>query len=294
MNAGVDILGPALLFCPGNRADRFDKALQAADQAVIDLEDSVGPNEKDTALANAITLVRRPDARAIVRANRPITERGRQEIAALAAAGARRILLPKTESGAEVDAALEQGRSAPAMEFLLTVETAKGVIALPEMLSRPRIAGISWGPYDLAADMGLRSVRDEDGNFLSPIAHARDQLLLQAAAARLPAFDTVTTELGDPEQIARDVTAAVTLGFLGKFAIHPSQVPIIRAAFIPAARDVERARRMLAAAAGNAVFVCEGEMVDEPILRRARHIVALADRIGARGSSEPSARRAKG
>lgn len=283
MSESVDILGPALLFCPGTRPDRFDKALQAADQAVIDLEDAVGLADKDSALANALAFVARARARTIVRANRPVTDRGRNEIAALAAAGAPRILLPKVESGAEVDAALAQGRSA-ALQFIVTIETAKGVVALPEILSRPKIAGISWGPYDLAADTGLRSVRDGEGRFLSPIAHARDQMLLHAAARRVPVFDTVTTELGDPAQIARDVADAVTLGFMGKFAIHPSQVPVIRAAFIPTATDVERSRRMLSAAGDKAVFLFDGEMVDEPILRRARHIVALADRIGARGA----------
>ncbi|GGC78007.1 HpcH/HpaI aldolase/citrate lyase family protein [Chelatococcus reniformis] len=274
-------LGPALLFCPGDRPERFAKAAATADQAVLDLEDGVLPDGKDAARAAVVAYLAEAGARAIVRINHPATPRGRADAAAIVAAGGRTLLLPKTQSRMEVDDILALRAGADRLRVVVTVETALGVRALPEILGQPGVTAVSWGPYDLAADMGLRSARDGAGQLLSPLAHARDQILLAAAAARTTVLDTVTAELRDPAILARDAEVAALFGMRGKFAIHPAQVDVIRRAFRPSAAEVERCRRLLAAVPAHGAFLFEGDMIDEPMLRRARRTLALAERADA-------------
>lgn len=266
-------LGPALLFCPGDRPERFAKALAAADNPVLDLEDGVGPANKTAARAAVVAFVQTAPERTIVRINRPLTDFGRADAQAVAAAGARTVLLPKTETGAEV-AALRR----PGLAVIVTIETARGVLALGDILAQAGVAAISWGPYDLAADLGFAAVREKDGRYIGTIEQIRGQILLHAAAAGVPMLDTVTAEIADTALLQRDVGEAALLGMHGKFVVHPSQVAAVRTEFAPPAELVARCRRLLDAAGGRAVFMFEGEMVDEPILRRARTIVARAAR----------------
>src|SRR5690606_11493397 len=181
----------------------------------------------------------------IVRINHPKSERGIADAKALKAAGARLLLLPKTETVEEIDAFLSAWGDSD-IRLILTIETAKGVLALPRLLSSPAVAGVSWGPYDLAADMGARSVRDETGALHSTFRYVRDRLLVEAAAFGVAIFDTVTAELSDPEMTRRDSLEAAELGFAGKLCIHPSQVEDIRVAFRPSAKQVDWAMRLIA------------------------------------------------
>lgn len=268
----LDAAGWALLFCPGDRPQRFDRAAEVADIAVLDLEDGVAPDGKDAAREAVLAHLARSAAVA-VRVNHPATGRGAADIRAVAAAGATLLLLPKIETVAELDAA---AGAAPGCELIATIETARGVLAVEAVARHPAVAALSWGPYDLAADMGMRAVRDAAGQLLPPLLHARNRLLLAAAAARRTALDTVTAELRDPAAIVRDAQEGAMLGFRGKFAVHPTQVEPIRAAYRPTGAEAERARRLLESVDGRGVFVFEGEMVDEPMLRRARSIVAAA------------------
>jgi citrate lyase subunit beta/citryl-CoA lyase len=279
------VLGPALLFCPGDRPERFAKALAVADNPVLDLEDAVGGAGKAAARAAVAAFLPTAPERIVVRINRPLTELGQEDARVVTAAGVRTVLLPKTDAGAEI-AALRAGR--PHLAIIATIETARGVLALGDILAQEGVVAVSWGPYDLAADLGMAAVRRADGRYLGPIEHIRDQILLHAAAAGVPMFDTVTTEIANAALLQRDVGEAVLLGMHGKFNVHPSQVAAVRAEFAPPAELVERSRRMLDAAAGRAVFQFDGEMVDEPILRRARTIVARAER--AQASAKPAPR----
>ncbi len=262
--------GPALLFCPGDRPERFDKAVAAADMAVLDLEDGVAAPRRDEARMAVCDFLSR-GGRAAVRPNLPTSERGRADIVALAAAGARLLLLPKTETAQEIATVAALTDAA----LIASVETARGALALEEICAHPAVAAVSWGPYDLAADMGARAVRDGQGVLLSPFAHIRDRLLIAAAAHGKAAIDTVTAELRDPAVIAADAASGAMLGFRAKFAIHPAQVAPIRAAYAPPAEDVARAERMLEQAGQGGAVLFEGEMVDEPMLRRARRLVAM-------------------
>ncbi len=262
-------LGPALLFCPGDRPERFSKAADAADLAVLDLEDGVSAPNK-VAARDAVCAFVAKGGRVAVRPNLPTTERGRADIVALAHAGAHILLLPKTES---VDEIAEVAKLTDAA-LIASIETARGALALDAICAHPAVAAVSWGPYDLAADVGALAVRDAAGALLSPFAHVRDRLLLVAAAMGKIAVDTVTAELREPEVIRADAAAGAMLGFRAKFAIHPSQVAPIRLAYAPPADAVARAGRMLDQAGQGGAVLFEGEMVDEPMLRRARAILA--------------------
>lgn len=270
--------GPSLLFCPGDRPDRFDKAASAADIAVLDLEDGVSPDRKDMARHEVVRYLRQADKQPMVRINHPATQRGIDDAAAVVDAGARILLLPKTGSLAEIR---QVGNLRPDAQLFLvpTIESACGALAMDEILSSPDVAAVSWGPYDLAAELGIEAIRNADGGFASPIAHIRDRLIWVAAANDKNVLDTVTTEFSAESLLAADLRTAVSLGMIGKFAIHPRQIDMIRKAFMPSADKLDRYRRIVASDSGGA-FGFEGEMVDAPIVKRARRYLMLADRYG--------------
>ncbi len=280
MSALDATIGPALLFCPGERAERFGKAVAGSDVAVLDLEDGTSGPNKETARAAVCAFVAATGADLVVRINHPSGERGIADVRALKAAGARRLLLPKTETIREIDAVCSTWGSGE-LEIILTIETAKGLLALPQLLAHPSVAGVSWGPYDMAADIGARSVRDDAGNLHSTFRYARDRLLLDAAAYAIPAYDTVSVELSDPATTRRDSAEAAELGFAGKFCIHPGQVDQIRSAFRPSDRQIDWATRLIAGFGAHGATLFEGDMVDEPMLRRARRILQQRDRFAA-------------
>jgi citrate lyase subunit beta / citryl-CoA lyase len=169
VKAALHTLGPALLFCPGDRPERFAKARAAADNPVLDLEDGVGAANKATARAAVASFVKEAPERTIVRINRPLTELGREDARVIAAAGARTVLLPKTETGAEIAALRQAGGGRADLAVIATIETARGVLALGDILAQEGVVAVSWGPYDLAADLGLAAVRHPDGRYLGPI-----------------------------------------------------------------------------------------------------------------------------
>ena len=274
MSLTIHDLGPSLLFCPGDRPERFQKAVDAADNAILDMEDGSAPANRDMARDAIAGYLRMASKPTIVRINLASTARGKADAIAILAAGARVIILPKTESAKDVDAVASLGDAI----LIATIESARGAQAMEDILAHPAVAGVTWGPYDLAADMGMRKVRDSNNRLLAPLELVRNRLLLAAAAARKAPIDTVTVELANPDLMIREAREAADLGFEAKMCIHPMQVKIIREAFRPTDADVEHARRLIAAgeAAGNGALLFEGEMVDEPILKRARRVLAVA------------------
>jgi citrate lyase subunit beta/citryl-CoA lyase len=267
-------IGPSLLFCPGDRPERFSKATAVADTAVLDLEDGVASTAKDGARDNVCSFLKERGLKTVVvRINHPKTQRGRDDASSVLAAGCDLLLLPKTETVAEVDAVVSSAKGV-GPRLIVTVETARGLLALGEILAHPSVAAVAWGPYDLGADLGARTIRGADGAYLSPFSQARNVILFHAAAAQVIALDTVTTELSnDAAMLVRDAENAAQLGFAGKFAIHPSQIETIRRAFAPSQAEVDRARRLISAAEGRGAMSFEGDMIDEPMVRRARRIV---------------------
>ena len=266
------------LFCPANVPDRFTKALASgADAVIFDLEDAVPPDDKVAARRHAIEIVGRPGVARVVRClrmNALQTADGLRDVLALLEARCTPdvLIVPKVESERDlVLVARLLGALCPALVPL--VETARGVLEAERIATHPRVVGLAFGGADLAADLGV----DVDWEAL---AWSRQRLVHAAATAGVAVIDVPHLVLDDASSLAAESARARRIGFTGKLAIHPRQIDAINAAFTPTAADVARASRVVAAidAAGGGVCVVDGKMVDAPVVRAARRILALADR----------------
>ncbi|MFB4262123.1 HpcH/HpaI aldolase/citrate lyase family protein [Nonomuraea sp. GTA35] len=274
------------LYVPGDRPERFDKAVASgADVVIIDLEDAVAPVRKDAARQNAVAYLRArrgtPGAAVHVRVNDPATARGRDDLAAVGEL-ADAVRLPKVESTAVLDALT----GAPAYALL---ESAAGIVAAREIAAHPRVAGVALGEQDLAAEL---AITDEQA-----MNHLRLQVVLAAAAAGLPPVPmSVYPDVKDEAGLVASCRAGRALGLFGRTAIHPRQIPAIRRAFRPTEEETARAAEIVAAAeqaeqAGvGAVALPDGRFVDAPIVVRARRTVDLARRLADRPETPPGPR----
>lgn len=275
MSAGMERLGmgPALLFCPGDRPDRFQKAADRADAVILDLEDAVGPESKAAARAAIRTAALDPE-RTIVRVQDASATGFGEDLAAVADSPFRTVMLAKTESVAQVDRVVA---GVPGARVVVLVETARGVLAVESLAAHEAVVGVMWGAEDLVASIGGTSSRREGGGYRDVALHARSRVLLAAAARGVTAIDAIRTDIADLEGAHAEALDAAASGFGAKAAIHPSHVEPYRRAFAPTEAQLDEARRILGAAeAAPGVFSFEGRMVDEPILRHARSVVARA------------------
>jgi citrate lyase subunit beta/citryl-CoA lyase len=235
-----------------------------ADVAVLDLEDAVPHDMKDRARQMVAEVAStRP---CWVRVNRARSELCDRDLEALAGSvlGLR---IPKVESAAEVEWVAER---APGVPLDCTIESARGVIAAFEIASVPACALLSYGGLDLAADLGIAAGEQET-------LFARSYLVTAARAAGKPSpSDGVHPFLQDDAGLRKEAEGARRLGFFGKAAIHPRQVPIIHEVFMPTPEELEWARRVLAAfeaSGGAATRTADGEFVDLPVAERARRLM---------------------
>ena len=263
-----DTLGPALLFCPADRPDRFGKALAAADTVILDLEDAVAADRKDAARA-AVAASALPVQRTVVRVNPVSAGMLEADLAAVDAAGYRTVMLAKAESPGDV-AALDR------YAVIALCETPAGVLAAPELAAAPNTVGLMWGAEDLVAALGGRSSRGADGRYRDVARAARAAVLLAAGAGGTAAYDAVHLDLTDDAGLAAEAEDAAASGFAGTVCIHPRQVPIVRAAYLPTEAELAWAHRVLEAGAAGGVVAVDGRMVDEPLLVQARRVVAAA------------------
>jgi citrate lyase subunit beta/citryl-CoA lyase len=255
------------LFVPGDRADRFEKAAASgADIVVHDLEDAVEPDAK--AVARDRVVRRLTDGGVgCVRINAHGTPFHDADVAALAGVpGLSGVLVPKAEDPRVlVDLGSVLG---PGTAVIALVETALGQHRVHELAAAPGVTRLAFGSIDFALDIGA-----DDAAL--PLLLARSSLVLASRVAGLPApVDGVTQELDDPAVVARDTAAAVGLGFGGKLCVHPRQVGPVNAGFRPSEADVRHAREVLAAAAGSGSVRIGGQMVDRPVVERARQVLA--------------------
>ena len=272
MSDGLLVL--TALYVPGDRADRFAKAERSgADAVVVDLEDAVAPAAKEAARAAALGwLAAGPAVAAQVRVNAPGTPWHEADLAALAPFAGRCVVrVPKVETTAQLDrAAALLGAGAQLAPIL---ESARGVLAAPELAAHPAVVAIGLGEADLAADLDTQG---EDA-----LGHARSLVVLAARAAGLPApLMSVWAHLGDPDGLRASCRRGRTLGFLGRSAVHPRQLPVIAAAFRPSAPELVAAREVLdawdARFPGQAVVTtADGRMVDPAMLPAARRVLAV-------------------
>lgn len=262
------------LFVPATRPERIAKALASgADAVIVDLEDAVQENQKVEARANLETfLAAHPDARLLVRINAPGHAGQAADIELCRRhPGVVGVLLPKVESAEQVAVAAASGKP-----LWPIIESAQGLLALAEIARAPGIERLSFGGLDLALDLGLASGSAAAERILD---QARYAILLHSRTANLaPPLDSVFPAIQDQLGLARATQDARDMGFGGLLCIHPSQLAVVHQALMPAAEELAWAQRVMAAGArGDGVFVVDGQMVDAPVLGRARR---LLDRAG--------------
>lgn len=262
------IRGPAILFCPADRPDRYQKASAAADAVILDLEDAVVPEGRPAARQQLLRNELDP-SRTIVRINPAGTTDYDADVRAVAKTAYDTVMLAKTESRADVEAL------AP-LAVVALCETPRGILAAAGIAGAHNTAAIMWGAEDLIAHIGGSSSRFLDGRYRDVARQARTTVLLAAAAAGVAAIDSVFLDIRDLDGLAEESEDAVASGFSAKACIHPAQVTVVRNAFRPGPDELAWASRLLAAAEATSagVFGFEGRMVDAPVIAHARNVVA--------------------
>ena len=283
----------SLLFVPADGGNRLDKAMASgADAVIVDLEDSIVPERKQHARAAAFEFLKSNAAkkdrpRILVRINGFETGMTDTDLDAIVAGKPDAIVFPKSEGGASVihlDAKLTArealaGLPEGSIKILAqAVESAAGLFSAGTFRdASARLIGMTWGPEDLSAELGAQANRDEAGFLTEPYRLARNMCLFGAAAAKLPAIETVYVDFRNSEGLRRDTQEARRDGFTGRLAIHPAQVPVINEVFTPTPQEIENAKRLIAAFAAKpdagAVGI-DGKMFDRPHLIRAQRLLA--------------------
>lgn len=259
------------LFVPGNRPDRFEKAWQSGAHAVIlDLEDAVEGTQKDQA-RDAVAAWLSPERPVYVRINGMGTPWYERDLEVVRLPGVLGVVLPKAEYPEQI--VLVAACLIGEVPVLPLLETALGVWNARELARAPQVERLAFGAIDFQLDTGISGEHEE-------LLYARSRLVLASRTASiLPPVDGVTVALDDMTRLQDDVARARRLGFGGKLCIHPRQVDAINRGFAPT--DVERAwaRRILEAAeaSGAGALQLDGELVDRPVIERARTILAQAD-----------------
>jgi len=278
----------SVLFSPGDQPDLLGKAPDTgADVVVFDLEDAVAPDRKASARETVAAAVaetvetRQVDCEVCVRVN-PLDAGGRADLDALGTPPDS-IMLPKVDRAADARALAEElADRGFDVAVLALLETPGGVLDAPAIAGVEVVDGVLLGAEDLSAAVGF--TRTAEG---TEILYARERVVLAAARAGVDAIDTLYTDFEDTDGLAADTRVARELGFDGKMAVHPAQVPVINEAFTPDPADIEWAERVLtardeAAGEGRGVFAVDGEMIDAPLIAQAETILGRARAAGVR------------
>ena len=283
----------SILFVPATGGARLDKAFASgADGIILDLEDSITPERKDEARAATLAFLKAKAAlkdrpRLLVRINGLETGMVDADLEAVVPGAPDAVLFPKAEGGPTVvhlDAKLTAreamaGLAEGSIKILAqAVETAAGVFSAGTYRDcSARLIGLTWGPEDLSAELGAEANRDADGELTEPYRLARNLCLFGAAAARVPAFETIHVDYRNPEVLRQDTEIARRDGFAGRIAIHPAQVPVINEVFTPTSEQIDKAKAVVAAFAatpGAGAVGVDGKMFDRPHLVRAQALLA--------------------
>ena len=291
----------SLLFVPGNRKDMLEKALAfPADVLIPDMEDSVPPSEKLAArevIAGALPRLAAAGHRVVVRVNGLDTGLLEDDLAAAVTPYTYGINVGKVDGpwdveqvdrllgGLEANRGLERGR----LKLVLWIESAKAVLNAYAIASAsPRVIAVAFGAEDYTADMGVQRTQEA-----SEVYMPRAMVAMSAKAAGVAPLDIVYTDFRDEDGLKRDIQVGRSLGYTGKFAIHPSQVQPINAMFSPLPEEVDYARRVLdafqeAESRGRGATSLDGKMIDVPVAKRARDLVAMVEAIAEKTVSERS------
>ncbi len=277
------------MFVPGHQRRMIDKAYGLKlNVAMFDLEDGVPPGEKDTARSMMGRTLARPSSGMIrfVRIHPAGSGEMEADMAAVIRPGLDGLTLTKVSCPEDVlrvcailDAREEgAGLQRGSVRLLATIESARGLVqAAAIAASSPRLVGLMFGAEDFAMDIGMFNVRQgEAGDFL----YARSALAIAAASEGLQAIDRVYLDIRNPTGLERDTRLARDLGFTGKALIHPAQIEVVETVFRPTDAEAEYARRVVAAfeaagADGAGAIAVDGQMVDLPVVKRARRVLQL-------------------
>ena len=285
----------SFLFVPADSERKLARAGSAgADALILDLEDAVAAAARPAARELARDYLA-GKTNVWVRINPLDTPDATADLEAVMPAGPAGIVLPKPRSADDTvalaglldDLEQQHGLAAGKTRILpLCTERPEALFRLDGYIdASPRLAGLTWGAEDLSAVLGASANRDAEGNWLPVFELARSLCLVAAAAAQVPALDTVFTDYRDADGLARYAANARRDGFSGMLAIHPGQVEAINRAFMPTSAEIERAERIVALFAENpdaGTLGMDGEMIDRPHLMQARRTLELARKLAAK------------
>jgi citrate lyase subunit beta/citryl-CoA lyase len=282
------------LFVPGNKANMLDKALALSPDAYApDMEDSVPAAEKDNARETVRSFLPRLAATGIPvipRVNSLDTRWVEDDLAAVVGTEIFGVSIGKVRRAADIAAVarlldgLERRAGLPAgkVRLLPWIETAEAIVQCDAICrASDRIVAVAFGGEDFTNDMGIERLEDE-----SQIAYARQRLCVTARAAHVLALDTPYFKLRDPDGLRNNALRAKSIGFKGKFAIHPEQIAALNDCFSPSAQEIAHAERIVAAfeeaeRGGRASTSLDGWVIDVPVFKRARALLELAARARA-------------
>jgi len=272
----------SLLFVPGDRPERMEKALSlGADALILDLEDAVAPAAKPAArVAVAAFLSAERRTTLFVRVNPLDSGLIDDDLAAILGHRPDGVMLPKAEGAASL-AALDAKLTGDVMILPIASETPAAIFGLGSYGGvTPRLCGLTWGAEDLPAAIGAQTSREPDGSYTAPYQLARSLTLFGAHAAGVPAIETVYPDFRDLGGLAAYATRGRRDGFTGMMAIHPTQIPVINAAFAPGEAEIAHARAVVevfAANPGAGALSLDGKMLDAPHLKSAQRLLASLD-----------------
>ena len=257
----------SFIFTPGTRPELLSKAFESgADIVCLELEDGVAPDEKNKARQNVVKLLKsapvRESCELVVRVNSLRTRFGLDDLVAfLDTPPPLTIMLPKVESEGEVkiidDLFLESNQQ---INLQVIIETNKGLEACFEIAqSSPNITALFFGGVDMAADLRCSGTWDS-------MLYARSKLVHAAAAANIDSLDVPFLDLNDENGLLEQATLAKELGFSGKGAIHPKQIPIINSIFTPSPEEIAYAVRVIEEfkKAESGLVVLDGKLIEKP------------------------------
>ena len=262
-------LGPALLFCPADRPERYEKAAARADAVILDLEDAVTGPAKESARQTLIAS-RLDPATTVIRVNPADSTELSEDLRALRSTPYRTVMLAKTAGAAHV-------RLLAGYDVIALVETAAGVVGVADIAAEPNVVALMWGAEDLVASLGGTSSRGPDGRYRDVARHARSATLVAAAAYGKAAVDAIHLDITDLDGLAAEARDAVASGFSATACIHPSQVAVVRAAYLPSEEERAWAEEVQQAAVGrHGAFRWRDQLVDGPVLKHAEQLLRRA------------------
>lgn len=286
------------MFVPGHKQKMIDKALglENLDAVMLDLEDGVAPSEKQAArdqISATLDQLARSTSRKpaiYVRTNAVGDERLFADLAAVVRPGLDGLVVPKVSATQEIETMeelldrLEPGNGLPRNQtrLLIAIESPRGLLRAFDLASAsPRVIGLALGAEDFARAMGLPLKREEEA---TELLYVRSALTCAAAAAGVQAVDAVWTDLNDLDGCEQFARQGRRLGFTGMSVIHPSQIEFVNSAYSPTAGEIDYCRKVVQAfeegqARGDGAIAFGGQMLDLPVVERARRMLALADSL---------------